>query len=64
MAVDTNTETTEQPLEDEAVQEVIARDEAGISDLVTVYEGIEQRYFAAVAAVSPAEAGATYSTHT
>jgi hypothetical protein len=47
-----------------ALQEILARDEAGIADLVAVYEGIEQRYFAAVTAEFQPIQPVGYTTHT
>jgi hypothetical protein len=49
---------------DDALKDVLALDEAGVGDLVAVYEAIEQRYFAAVAAEVQPAPPAVYSTHT
>lgn len=49
---------------DDAVKDVLALDEAGVADLVAVYEGIEQRYFAAVAAEAQPVPPVAYTTHT
>jgi hypothetical protein len=49
---------------DDAVKEVLALDEAGVADLVAVYEGIERRYFAAVAAEAHSLPPVAYTTHT
>ncbi len=57
-------EQTTSPLEDEAVREIIALDEAGVGDMLAVYEEIEQRYMAAASATEPADSTANYATHT
>lgn len=55
--------TEEQPLDD-VVREIIAEGEAGVADLMAVYERIEQRYIAAVVAATGDSPGLSYSTHT
>jgi len=48
----------------EEIEDILDRDEAGVVDLISTYERIEQLYFAATAASSPAPPAVTYSTHT
>ena len=47
MAVDSEKQSKNEASDEEALRAVIALDEAGVGDLVTVYEGIEQGWFQA-----------------
>lgn len=50
---------------DEAVREIVGQDEAGLSDVMAVYERIEERYVTAVVASGPEVSDLVgYSTHT
>jgi len=48
----------------EEIEDILDRDEAGVADLISTYERIEELYFAATAASSPAAPNVAYSTHT
>jgi hypothetical protein len=59
----------EDKVRDEAIDETVLReivdlDEAGVADMIAVYEGIEERYTAAAEALAPRTTQITYSTHT
>lgn len=46
------------------IREIVEQAEAGVADLVTVYEQIEKRYFAAVSAATAPQPSVQYATHT
>jgi hypothetical protein len=64
---ESTTRVDEQPKSGEGlddVEDILDRGEAGVVDLISTYERIEELYFVATAASSPATPGVTYSTHT
>jgi len=65
--MDESTTDNQPPHRDERlkdVEDILDRDEAGVLDLISTYERIEELYFAAAAASSPTAPSVTYSTHT
>ena len=50
--------------DDPDLREIIESAEAGVADVIAVYEQAEARYFAAVNQLSPQEPTVTYATHT
>lgn len=46
------------------IQEILEQGEAGVADVLTAYEKIEKRYFAAVAGETTREPIVSYATHT
>lgn len=57
------TETVAPTTEDD-IREIIEQAEAGVADLVSMYERIEQRYFAGVSAATAQQRSVHYATHT
>ncbi len=57
-------ETREITVTDDDIREIVEQAEAGVGDLVAVYEQIEQRYFAAVSAATVPQPSVEYATHT
>ncbi len=57
-------DTSESAVTDDDIREIVEQAEAGVGDLVTVYERIEQRYFAAVSAATAPQPSVEYATHT
>jgi hypothetical protein len=54
-------ETTERNVDDADIQAIIDQGEAGVRDLITAYEPVEQQYFSAVRVSAPS---VTYSIDT
>jgi hypothetical protein len=60
----TQATTTERSEVDDDVRAILDQAEAGIADLMAIYERTEGIYFAAAAASAPAPPSPSYSTHT
>jgi hypothetical protein len=56
--------TTEESPLDAELREILAAGEAGVGDLMAIYERIEERYVSAVMASAPSTLDTGYSTHT
>ncbi len=63
--VKTHDETPERDEGLEEIEDILDRDEAGVADLISTYERIEELYFAATVASSPSVTPTVaYWTHT
>lgn len=49
---------------DDDIREIVEQADAGVGELVTAYEEIEKRYFAAVTAAGTQQPAVSYATHT
>ena len=61
---ESNESNVDHEADDKAFAEIVAAAEAGVADVMAVYENAEARYFAAVSQSTPLQPNAAYSTHT